>query len=344
MPSRRVSQLNRRHSSRRWRGTILVLLAIATSMAVPVLLGGATVFRRLGSVPPWVLGGAPALMLLAWLLNAFRVKLLVSANGFHLSLGRAWLISAGGDFGAALGPGMVTGIASYVFLIVRTGIDSAIATALFTLEKLLDLLIFSATLTASAILIALTVRGEHPWRLVAIGFALCAVFLVGIVIGLVYYRRLLRIAAWAMTRIHIGFRRRRRFLRWGFDFRRGMIQVLTMPKLRLALLLTLAGGYWAARFTILPLVALGLNVPVPWSYLIAVQVLALFAGQVSVLPGGTLSVEAVFALLLLPWVDRHTLGLMLLLWRGGVFYFTLTAGGLAFLAATKRQTQPGHSE
>lgn len=284
-----------------------------------------------------MLGGGPALMLLAWLLNALRIRILLKANNQKLSLPWAWLVSAGGDFGAALGPGLITGIASYVFLLVRTGVDSATATALFTLEKLIDLLIFSATLLASALFLGITSQGVHPWRLMGIGFGVCALFIVGIALGVLHYRRILKLIVSVMIKLRVNPRLRRRFLRWGVDFRQGMTQVLSMPKLQLVEILLLAAGYWAARFAILPLVALGLHAHVPWSYLIAVQVLALFAGQVSILPGGTLSVEAVFALLLLPWIDRQLLGLMLLLWRGGVFYFTVIAGGAAFFVASSRR-------
>src|SRR5690625_4521734 len=137
---------NRPRDRRLHRALVLLALALAVSLAIPVALSGPDVFGRLGAVPAWVLGGAPALMLAGWCANTVRVTLLARANGYRLAPGYAWLVSAGGDFGAALGPGGITGIAAYVFLLARTGMRSATATALFTVDKLLDQVVFAAAL------------------------------------------------------------------------------------------------------------------------------------------------------------------------------------------------------
>ncbi len=321
------------------RGLLLLLVALGISIGAPVFFAGAGVFSRLGSVPAWVLGGAPALMLAAWFANALRVTILAHANGCRLTPGYAWLVAAGGDFGASLGPGGITGVAAYVFLLARTGLGSAPATALYALEKLLDQIIFAASLAASVVVLALIADRSHPWGLFGIGFAVCAGLFLVIVAMLLQYRRMVRLIVWMAARLHVKHGLRQRFIRWCMMFQHGLIRVARMPRRRIALLVLAAAAYWAARFAILPLIALGIGVPVPWGYLLAVQILTMFAGQLSVLPGGTLTVEAVFAALLLPWMDRPTLGLMLLLWRGGVFYFTLVAGGAAFFAAAARKRE-----
>lgn len=321
---------------RRRRGIWLVLLAVAASIGAPVLVGGTQIFERFLRLPIWVLLGAPALMLVAWMANAGRVKLLLHANGRRIGFSHAWLVAAGGDFGAALGPGGVTGIAAYVFLLARAGLDSATATALFALEKLLDQLLFAAALAASAVTLALFGRGPHPWNLYEIGFGVSGGVFLLLLVLVFEYRRLVSWAAWPLARLRRTKRQRWRFMRWSLQFRRGVMTVATMPRRRLVLLASCAAAYWAPRFAILPLVALGTHTPIPWGYLLAVQVLALFAGQLSLLPGGTITVEAVFAAMLLPWVDRGSVGLMLLVWRSSVFYFTLIAGGAAFVAAALR--------
>lgn len=314
-------------------GLALAVLAIALSFAAPVILSGFGVFSRVATLPGWVLAGAPALMLLGWIANAGRVMLLARSNGTAIKFGPAWLIAAGGDFGAALGPGGLTGIAAYIFLLARYRLSSAVATALFTLERLLDQFIFAGALAASAVGLALVHQGNHPWRLFVISFGLCVTITGLIVAAVVQYRRLLMTVTWFLAHLRFSHLKRRRFIAWSVRFRRSLAQVARLPRLNIVLLISCAGGYWAARFAILPLIALGMHAPVPWAYLLAVQVLALFAGQLSLLPGGTITVEAVFAALLLPWLGRHDLGLMLLAWRGSVFYFTLAAGGGAFALA-----------
>lgn len=323
-------------SSRRGSGLALAVLALAFSFAAPVVLSGFGVFARLPTLPFWVLAGAPALMLVGWVANAGRVQVLTRANNCRLGFGQACLVSAGGDFGAALGPGGLTGIAAYIFLLGRAGVRSAVATALFALERLLDQLIFAAALAASAVGLALVNQGTHPWRLFVISFGLCAGIVVVILAAIIEYRRLLRFAIWLIAHLRFSARHRHRFIAWSLRFRRSLGEVARMPRPAIGLLVGCAAAYWSARFAILPLVAVGMHAPVPWAYLLAVQVLALFAGQLSLLPGGTITVEAVFAALLLPWTSRHDLGLMLLVWRGSVFYFTLVAGGAAFALAASR--------
>lgn len=322
--------------ARRGSGLILAVAGLVLSFAAPVVLGGFGVFARITTLPLWVLLGAPALMVLGWVVNAGRVTVLTRANNYRLGFGRACLVSAGGDFGAALGPGGLTGIAAYIFLLGRVGVRSAVSTALFALERLLDQLIFAAALAASAVGLALVNQGTHPWQLFVISFGLCAGIVVVILAAIVEYRRLLRLAVWALARLRFGLVRRRQFIAWSLRFRHSLTEVARMPRPSIALLIGCAAAYWAARFAILPLVAAGMHAPVPWAYLLAVQVLALFAGQLSLLPGGTITVEAVFAALLLPWLNRHDLALMLLAWRGSVFYFTLVAGGAAFTIAATR--------
>jgi len=320
-------------------GLALAALAVALSFAAPVILSGFSVFSRVATLPVWVLAGAPTLMLLGWVANAGRVMLLTRSNGARIGFGPAWLIAAGGDFGAALGPGGLTGIAAYIFLLARYRLSSAVATALFTLERLLDQFIFAGALAASAVGLALVHQGNHPWRLFVISFGLCLAIVGLIVAAVVQYRRLLMSITWILAQLRLSRLNRRRFIAWSVRFRRSLAQVARLPLLDIVILILCAGGYWAARFAILPLIALGMHAPVPWAYLLAVQVLALFAGQLSLLPGGTITVEAVFAALLLPWLGRHDLGLMLLAWRGGVFYFTLVAGGGAFAFAASRRAK-----
>jgi uncharacterized protein (TIRG00374 family) len=74
----------------------------------------------------------------------------------------------------------------------------------------------------------------------------------------------------------------------------------------------------------------GLGQTVPWSYLFLVQGALLFAGQLSILPGGAGSVEVGFALLLAPWLDPAILALGLLLWRFATFYWYLLIGAPIF--------------
>ncbi|APZ42942.1 lysylphosphatidylglycerol synthase transmembrane domain-containing protein [Acidihalobacter ferrooxydans] len=317
--------------------TVLGLgMALAASLGIPAWLGGSQVFLHIGRTAPWALVGAPVLMFLAWCVNGLRVRYLLAINRHSISYARAWLIAAGGDFGGALGPGLLTGIGAYVLLTTRAGLASFTAVALFTLEKLLDLSVFFATLVVSITLLAWLAPGHVPWYIPITAVALSTVLLTAIGLGAGCARTILRGSAGLMGHVGVSGKFRRRWLRWGLGFRRDVRRVMAQPPHRLAVLLTLAAGYWSCRFAILPLLAAGLGLSVPWPYLVLVQVLAVFAGQLSVLPGGAVSVEVLFALLLAPWIEREMLGTLLLLWRASVFYLTLVGGGVAFAGALGR--------
>lgn len=315
------------------RALLIVPLALAASLGIPLWLGGDGIFAQTARVAPWALAGAPLLMLIAWSINAARVRYLLAVNRCRVDYARAWLMAAGGDFGAALGPGLFTGVGAYVLLATRLGLASFKAIALFTLEKFLDLLIFFMTLICSVGLLLWLVPREIPWYLLGSATALCAALMAAIAVGLSGARAALRAVACVMSRLGTARRTQRRWLRWGVSFRRDMRRVANQPPRQLLALLGLAAGYWGCRFAILPLLAKGLGLSIPWPFLLLVQVLTLFAGQLSLLPGGALSVEVVFALLLAPWVNGPTLGILLLLWRASVFYLTLLGGGLAFAGA-----------
>ncbi len=331
MPSVRL-----RHLTTRSRVALGLFLALAASLGIPAWISGADAFLYISHTAAWALILAPLLMLAAWFINGFRVHYLLGINRHPIPFGRAWLIAAGGDFGGALGPGLVTGVGAYVLLTTRQGVPSFTAVALFALEKLLDLLIFFATLIVSLSLLAWLGPGHAPWYSLGAAAAFSVALLAAIGGGASGARVVLQFTASLMRRLGVAEKIRYRWLRWGLGFRRDVRRVMSQPPRRLGLLLLFAAGYWACRFAVLPVLALGLGVSIPWPYLVLVQVLAVFAGQLSVLPGGAVSVEVVFAVLLAQWADREMLGTLLLLWRACVFYLTLIGGGLAFAALLKK--------
>lgn len=315
------------------RGLALVLIALAVSVGLPLLYGGVDILARIPRLPPWLLVAAPGLMLCAWAFSGLRVRLLVQTHAPGLGLPRACLLALAAEFGGAIGPAGITGVASFAYLLRGVRVRSANAIALYAVDKLSDQIVFAAILLGSfGALIASRVGGD-PRALLAggLGFSLLAIGALAALLR--YYRGLLRALMWALSGLSVGVRPRRRIVRWLLQFRGGLLLIARLPGRRLFELLLFAAGYWTARLSVLPVVVGALGESLPLSYLIAAQVLLIFAGQVSVLPGGTLSVEVAFAFLLAPWLDRQALALTLLLWRGAVFYFTLLAGGPALVFA-----------
>jgi uncharacterized protein (TIRG00374 family) len=161
-----------------------------------------------------------------------------------------------------------------------------------------------------------------------------------IVIALMrHYRLLMRGLGRVLRWLRVSRRRRQRIARWIIQFRHAIGLLLAMPRPRLALLYLYCAGHWLLRYSILPLVLFGLGQTVPWSYLFLVQGTLLFAGHLSMLPGGAGGVEIGFAALLAAWLDPDTLALGLLLWRFVTFYWYLLLGAPVFALSTGRMTR-----
>ena len=144
----------------------------------------------------------------------------------------------------------------------------------------------------------------------------------------------------ATHRLPIDAGRRRRLARWSIRFGRTIRLLVAMPKPRLALLYACCASHWLLRYSVLPLVLYGLGQTVPWSYLFVIQGMLLFAGQLSLLPGGAGGVELGFAALLAPWLPARTLAVALLLWRFATFYWYLLFGGAVFAVTVGRGPKP----
>ena len=94
------------------------------------------------------------------------------------------------------------------------------------------------------------------------------------------------------------------------------------------------------RYSVIAVVILGLGEYVPWSYLFLAQMLLMTLGHVTVLPGGSGSVEVGLAALLTPHLDGATIAGAILLWRAGTYYLHLLAGGPVLALMLRRATQP----
>lgn len=324
------------------RRSLLALAALALSFALPVFYGGIGVLSRFTDLPDWLLVSAPALMLMAWGFNGARLSVLLRGHGQTIPGRHAYLVAIGSDFGAAAGPPSMAGLASFAFLLRRHHFQTATSTALFTIDKLIDQIFFATILLAGLGGFLLFQVQAVPWALMGVSTLVACGSVAAILMISRRATLALRALAGLLVLIRIGPTIRRRLIRWGLEFQRGIALLSRLSKRRLMLLYLLAAGYWACRFSILPLVAWALKAPVPWPWLLAVQVLVIYAGQLSILPGGTVSVEVTFAALMAPWLDRTSLAFLFLVWRGAIFYWTLVAGGPAFLlaATTSRSSKP----
>jgi uncharacterized protein (TIRG00374 family) len=323
------------------RSLRLGVVALTISLAIPLILAGTgRGLSQLGSVPAWLLLTALAMIAAGWLFNATRLRLLARNVGVDVPARRALAMVLSTEFAGAATPGGVGGPLTYVHLLHRHGIHSAQAASLYAVDHLMDLAFFSSALPLALIIFVLQGRMEHP-----LWFALATLgpLVGGAVVIVLFIRahgRLLRALGWLALRLRIKPRARRRLARWAIHFRDTVKLVVAMPRPRLLALYAACAGHWLLRYSVLPLILYGLGETVPWSYLFALQGVLLFAGQLSLLPGGAGGVEVGFAALLAPWLDPGTLAVALLLWRFATFYWYLMLGGAVFALTVGRAPRP----
>jgi glycosyltransferase 2 family protein len=323
-----------RYSSRRlWLG----LVAFTMSFAVPLYWAGVgPLFAELQKVSPRLIAAALTMVAVGWAFNAARLRLLTANVGITVPRRRAYAVVISTEFAGAATPGGVGGPLTYLYLLRRHGLDSARAASLYAVDHIMDLAFFATAFPLALLVFALGGSLDDPlWFSLAILGPLSG-GVVTVIALMRHYRPLMRGMGRMLRWLRISLRRRQRIARWIIQFRHAIGLLLAMPRHRLALLYLYCAGHWLLRYSVLPLVLFGLGQNVPWSYLFLVQGALLFAGQLSMLPGGAGGVELGFAALLAAWLDPGTLALGLLLWRFVTFYWYLLLGAPVFAITTGR--------
>ena len=150
------------------------------------------------------------------------------------------------------------------------------------------------------------------------------------------YRRALLLTGRLLRALRIAHARRVRLARAFVRFRRGIRLILALPRRRLLAVYALCATHWLLRYSVLFVLTVGAGADVTWSTLILVQMLALTAGQISLLPGGSGTVELAFGVLMSRWLDPTTAAAVMLEWRFVLYYWYLLAGAPFFVAQIMR--------
>ena len=316
---------------------LLIVISILICLAIAFAYGGLAAFARMAQLPAWPLAAGLVMIVLGWQAHTVRLRLLVRGLGLRLTHREAFPLVMATEFSFAATPAGAGGLLTYIYLLKRHGLSAAQTTALYTIDQLLDLVFF---LTLLPLLAVLLVTGYAPVQLQH-QFALLATVLVG---GLALaaliawkYRRVLLWAGRVMRALRIARARRVRLARTFVHFRHGIRLILALPRRRLLAVYALCAAHWLLRYSVLFVLCAGTGTEITWSTLILVQMLALTAGQVSLLPGGSGTVELTFGLLISRWLDPATAAAVLLEWRFILYYWYLIAGAPFFTAKIVRR-------
>ena len=313
-----------------------LLAALLLAVAVPAVLGGAELLPRLMTFPPHLLATLLGMIMLCWSINAWRLRLLLGQHGAHLSWSRSLGVIMATEFATCSTPGGSGGPLAMMAALSRERIDAARGGAVFAMDQLNDLLFFFCAMLGIAgyALSHKLGRSQESLLMSSAGLLTAALILA---VGLLRYRRkVLRGSGRCLQTLGVKPERLRRWARKSLRFARALGETWRLPKRTLVTVFALTCAHWGLRFSVLYLVLQGLGANLGWVPSFLVQMLALSAGQVSLLPGGAGAAELTSATLLSPMVGGSTAAAAVLLWRLVTYHFYLLAGGPVFLCLVAR--------
>ncbi|KPG75007.1 lysylphosphatidylglycerol synthase transmembrane domain-containing protein [Pseudomonas libanensis] len=310
---------------------IWLLLALLIALVIPVWLGGGETLLRLRQFPLPQLLGMFAMIIGCWLINSLRIRLLLGEQRGQLGPLKSLGVVISTEFAMCATPGGSGGPLTLMALLARNGIRPAHGSAVFAMDQLSDLLFFLCAL-AGILLYALfhSLNPRMEWLL-----GLSAVSMVGGIISgwlvVRFHRRLIRLTGLALKTLKVRASTRRRWARKLLRFLAAFTQTLKLPWHTLLRVFALTSLHWLLRYSVLYLALRGLGGDVQWAWSFLIQMLALTAGQFSLLPGGAGAAELTSAALLAPMVGKSTAAAAILIWRAVTYYFYLLAGAPVFL-------------
>ncbi len=303
--------------------------ALLIAALVPLLLGGSGLFEQLLRFPPGLLSAMLGMIVLGWYLNAFRLRLLIGRR--RLRQPRALGIVIATEFAICATPGGAGGPLTMMALLQRQGVTPAKGTATFAVEQLADLLFFSCALVG--VLIYAVTHSINTYIASLLGFS--AALLLGLMVLLAllgrFHRQVFLINGWLVGHLGMKAPRKRFWARKMLSFRNALLDCFRLPKAILLGVFVLTTLHWLLRYSVLYLTLQGLGSQLAWAWTFIIQLLALTAGQLSLLPGGAGSADLASAALLAPLVGKSTAAAAIVVWRFVTYYFYLIVGAPLFI-------------
>ena len=216
-------------------------------------------------------------------------------------------------------------------LLARHGVRPARGSAVFAMDQLSDLLFFLCALSGILIYALFQHLSQRmEWMLMVSAVSLFG-GLVSCVMVARYHRLLIRLSGRWLARLNVKATTRMRWARKLLQFLAAFTDTLKLPVQTLIKVFALTCVHWGLRYSVLYLALRGLGADLQWAWSFLIQMLALSAGQFSLLPGGAGAAELTSAALLAPMVGKSTAAAAILIWRAVTYYFYLLVGGPVFL-------------
>ena len=308
-----------------------LLLALLATLAIPVWLGGGETAARLAQFPLRLLLVMFAMIVLCWVINSVRIRLLLGEHRGRLGRLNSLGVVMSTEFAMCATPGGSGGPLTLMALLARNGVRPAHGSAVFAMDQLSDLLFFLCALTGIALYALFhTLNPRLEW-LLGLSAASMLGGLFSCLLLVRFHRHAIRAVGLLLKSLNVAPATRRRGARTLLHFLAAFSDTLKLPWRTLISVFALTSVHWVVRYSVLYLALRGLGGDVHWAWSFLIQMLSLTAGQFSLLPGGAGAAELTSAALLAPMVGKSTAAAAILIWRAVTYYFYLLAGGPVFM-------------
>jgi glycosyltransferase 2 family protein len=310
---------------------ILLLVALLAAVLIPSLLGGTETWSRLQSFPLTWLLIMFGMILLCWVLNTMRLRLLLGDQRDKVSPFRSLGVVMAAEFAYCATPGGSGGPLTIMALLARHDVRPARGSAVFAMDQLSDLLFFLCALSAILIYALFQHLSQRmEWLLTVSAISMFGGLFSCVAVAR-YHRVLIRLSGRVLARLNVKTTTRLRWARKLLHFLAAFTDTLKLPFQTLITVFALTCLHWILRYSVLYLALRGLGADLQWAWSFLIQMLSLSAGQFSLLPGGAGAAELTSAALLAPMVGKSTAAAAILIWRAVTYYFYLVVGGPVFL-------------
>jgi len=310
---------------------ILLLVALLAAVLIPSLLGGNETWSRLQSFPLTWLLIMFGMILLCWVLNTMRLRLLLGDQRDKVSPFRSLGVVMAAEFAYCATPGGSGGPLTIMALLARHDVRPARGSAVFAMDQLSDLLFFLCALSAILIYALFQHLSQRmEWLLTVSAISMFGGLFSCVAVAR-YHRILIRLSGRVLARLNVKTTTRLRWARKLLHFLAAFTDTLKLPFQTLITVFALTCLHWILRYSVLYLALRGLGADLQWAWSFLIQMLSLSAGQFSLLPGGAGAAELTSAALLAPMVGKSTAAAAILIWRAVTYYFYLLVGGPVFL-------------
>ena len=310
---------------------VLLCIALLVAVMIPALLGGNETWYRLQSFPLHWLLIMFAMILLCWVLNSMRLRLLLGDERSKVSHRKSLAVVMAAEFAYCATPGGSGGPLTIMALLARQGVRPARGSAVFAMDQLSDLLFFLCALIGILIYALFQHLSQRMEWLLTVSAVSMFGGLLSCVFVARYHRLLIRLSGRLLARLNVKAATRMRWARKLLHFLAAFTDTLRLPLQTLITVFALTCLHWGLRYSVLYLALRGLGADVQWAWSFLIQMLSLSAGQFSLLPGGAGAAELTSAALLTPMVGKSTAAAAILIWRAVTYYFYLLVGGPVFV-------------